>query len=238
MLAAGHAQTCLLKVNDTTIVCYVSCFSPMLALEPLACESYSIVNSMHCFYDCIGTVIDPCGKKVCVIPCQCTANGCIDCAVVHLDVHACTGPADALSFAYRQLSVYDIMFDDRDALEEMENIAYYVNTYWKPSLDLLYFTHGTGSPVCLRWNNISVCDNTDTPAFLPLHGLVVANFHLGPTPIVFEELTDQEIADIDEETEFVWYSKSLASVAKIRQCLGESIIGEREMDTLFFYDLQ
>jgi len=159
---------------------------------------------------------------------------------MHFDVHDCESTQHALSQTYKQLSFNKGSNSiDYDCLSEMESIAYNVNNTWKRKHDLLFFVgeeYMQNNMVYLQWTHIPVCKNNDVPAFLPLHGLVVSNFHLGPTPVVFEELTDQEIQEIDHETEFVWYAKSLASVAMIRQRLGATTTWLSN-DTMYFYDL-
>ena len=209
----------------------------MLSLPKIACEQAQVGTMMHCFYDDILSILEPVGRSVFLPACAC--NQCIQgVRLYHACVSDCKHTHEAVQAVYRSMGLQQN--DVLENVELMEQLAFLTNENWQSGKDLLIVVGSDTQRVCLHWS-VPILKDGDCK-YIPLlnHGLLVSNFFLGPTPVVFETLSDLELESISPEFELMWYCKALAVACKIKHIVSIPLNCSQsypDMDTLYFYNL-
>ena len=238
-----HTQTCAWHNVEKRESRFTHSFdvveaATMLALTTPSCENVTLTHAHGgfkpdtCIWREIQCVLDHCGRTVYTERCQC--NDHVDNAphLMHIRVAHALDLHDALAIV-RSQAYHHTCNDTLCYLEELELIVFLTITTWIKGRDLLLVRPTTGTKrVCLQWIVPMLATGC---AYLPLgrQGLLVSNFHLGPTPVIFEHMTDMEMQHIDSRDELPWYCKAFAVACKLKHIVSGGV----DIDTLYFYDL-
>tara|TARA_A100001015_G_scaffold176580_1_gene196349 strand:+ start:4326 stop:5093 length:768 start_codon:yes stop_codon:yes gene_type:complete len=228
---SGHNISCMFQ-RGNSYVSYVFLDLEnisMISLSEKGCKTVETASvPSFCLYESVLNMVDPCGRQVfCPPKCTCNQEICADgFELQHIKVKTCLSLPEALAEVYKQTDVTDT----DQQVEIMEQLAYLTSVHWRRGYDLLIIYQKSFHNRCaLQWTISSV---NKTPEFVPCAGnFLLSDTNLGPGAIVFEELSDQEIIDMDKEYEYVSYCKFLASACQIKSDT------RSESNSLFIYGL-